>query len=179
MGLLERDPYLDQLSDLLRTATSAQGRTVLISGEAGIGKTALVEQFVNQSCGQAKQLWGACEALFTPRPLGPLYDIATQARGSLAALMDREMDRPTVFSAFLEELQKSPLPTVVVFEDVHWADEATLDLITFVGRRIDHLPVLFLVTYRDTELSPEHPLRLVIGDLPGKAVARLRLSPLS
>jgi DNA-binding CsgD family transcriptional regulator/tetratricopeptide (TPR) repeat protein len=179
MGLLERDHDLDQLAQLLRTAATCQGRIVLISGEAGIGKTALVEQFVNQSCGEAKQLWGACEALFTPRPLGPLYDIAMQAQGSLASLMDRETDRPRVFSAFLEELQKRPLPTVVVFEDVHWADEATLDLIKFLGRRILHLPVLFLVTYRDTELSPDHPLRLVIGDLPGKAVARLSLTPLS
>ncbi len=177
MSLLERDHYLDQLSELLRTATTGQGRTVVISGEAGIGKTALVEQFVNRC--EAKQLWGACEALFTPRPLGPLYDIAAQAQGSLATLMGREKDRPALFSAFLEELQKSPTPTVVVFEDVHWADEATLDLIKFLGRRIPHLPVLFLVTYRDTELSPDHPLRSVIGDLPGKAVTRLRLAPLS
>ncbi|HEY0755990.1 MAG TPA: AAA family ATPase [Ktedonobacteraceae bacterium] len=179
MGLLERDHYLDQLSELLGAATTGQGRIVLISGEAGIGKTALVEQFVQQSCDAAKRLWGACEALFTPRPLGPLYDIATQVRGELATLMGRETNRSTLFSAFLEELQKSPLPTVVVFEDVHWADEATLDLIKFLGRRILHLPVLFLVTYRDTELSSAHPLRSVIGDLPGKAVARLRLAPLS
>ena len=84
-----------------------------------------------------------------------------------------------MFTAFLDELQKSPLPTVVVFEDVHWADEATLDLIKFLGRRIPHLPVLFLITYRDTELSPDHRLWSVIGDLPSNAVARLRLAPLS
>jgi DNA-binding CsgD family transcriptional regulator/tetratricopeptide (TPR) repeat protein len=179
MDLLERDQCFDQLSVLLRTATTGNGRTVLISGEAGIGKTALVEHFVSQHGSAARRFWGACEALFTPRPLGPLYDIAAQARGSLSTLMGRDTEREALFSAFLEELQKSPLPTVVVFEDVHWADEATLDLIKFLGRRILHLPVLFLVTYRDNELSPDHPLRSVIGDLPGKAVARLRLTHLS
>jgi tetratricopeptide (TPR) repeat protein len=179
VDLLERDHYLDQLLVLSRTAMTGNGRTVLISGEAGIGKTALVEQFVSQHCSAATQLWGACEALFTPRPLGPLYDIAPQAQGSLSTLMGRDTERGALFSAFLDELQKSPLPTVVVFEDVHWADEATLDLIKFLGRRIPHLPVLFLVTYRDDELGRDHPLRSVIGDLPGNAVVRLRLAPLS
>jgi len=126
-------------------------------------------------------LWGACEALFTPRPLGPLYDIATQTQGALSTLMGmgRDTGRPTLFSAFLDELQKSADPTIVVFEDVHWADEATLDLIKFLGRRISQLPVLFLVTYRDNELSLDHPLWSVVGDLRGKAVTRLRLNPLS
>jgi len=179
MDLLERDHCFAQLSELLRTTTTGNGRTVLISGEAGMGKTALVEQFVSQHCSTARRLWGACEALFTPHPLGPLYDIATQAQGSLPTLMGRDTERPTLFSALLDELQQSPLPTVVVFEDVHWADEATLDLIKFLGRRIPHLPVLFLVTYRDNELSRDHPLWSVIGDLPSTALARLRLAPLS
>ncbi|MFL5666269.1 MAG: ATP-binding protein, partial [Ktedonobacteraceae bacterium] len=179
MDLLERDHCFDQLSELLCTATTGHGRTVLISGEAGIGKTALVELFVSRHRSTVRRLWGACEAFFTPRPLGPLYDIATQAGGSLSQLMGRDTERGALFSAFLEELQKSPTPTVVVFEDVHWADEATLDLIKFLGRRIPHLPVLFLVTYRDTELSRDHPLWSVIGDLPSIAVTRLSLAPLS
>src|SRR5713101_378577 len=179
MDLLERDHCFEQLSVFFRTATTGNGRTVLVSGEAGIGKSALVEQFVSQQCRAARQLWGACEALFTPRPLGPLYDIAAQARGSLSTLMSRDTPRPMLFSAFLDELQKSAIPSVGVFEDVHWADEATLDLIKFLGRRILSLAALFIVTYRDDELSRDHPLWSVIGDLPGKAVARLRLTPLS
>jgi DNA-binding CsgD family transcriptional regulator/tetratricopeptide (TPR) repeat protein len=159
MELLERDHCFEQLSMLFRTATTGNGRTVLVSGEAGIGKTALVEQFVSQQCRAAGRLWGACEALFTPRPLGPLYDIAAQAHGSLPTLMSRDTPRPMVFSALLDELQKSASPTVVVIEDVHWADEATLDLLKFLGR--------------------DHPLWSVVGDLPGKAVARLSLTPLS
>src|SRR6266567_3281736 len=106
MDLLERDHCFDQLSELLHTATSGNGRTVLISGEAGIGKTALVEQFVSQHGSAARRLWGACEALFTPRPLGPLYDIATQLRGSLSTLMGRDTQRPMLFSALLDELQQ-------------------------------------------------------------------------
>ncbi len=179
MHLLERDPCFDQLSELLHTAAAGNGRTVLISGEAGIGKTALVEQFVNQQASSVRYLWGACEALFTPRPLGPLYDIAAQAQGNLATLMGRATERPTLFSALLDELQQSSLSTIMVFEDVHWADEATLDLIKYLGRRITHLPVLFLVTYRDNELSRDHPLWSVIGDLPSSAVTRMRLFPLS
>jgi len=179
MNLLERDHCFEQLSVLFRMATTGNGRTALVSGEAGIGKSALVEQFVSQHCRAARRLWGACEALFTPRPLGPLYDIAAQARGSLSTLMSRDTPRPMLFSAFLDELQKSASPTVVVFEDVHWADEATLDLIKFLGRRILSLLALFIVTYRDDALSRDHPLWSVIGDLPGKAVTRLRLVPLS
>src|ERR1700730_11530579 len=117
MELFERDRCFDQLSQFLRTAATWNGRTVLISGEAGIGKTALVEQFVSRHVDEAKHLWGACEAFFTPRPLGPLYDIATQTKGSLSALLDRDAPRSLVFSALLDELQQSPLPTVVVFED--------------------------------------------------------------
>src|SRR6266568_2279681 len=113
MNLLERDYYLDQLSALLRSAAHGNGRIVLISGEAGIGKTALVEWFVGQHGSEADQLWGACEALFTPRPLGPLYDIATQTRGNLSQLMSRDTDRSTLFSTFLDELQQNPLPTIV------------------------------------------------------------------
>lgn len=179
MELLERDQDFAQLALLWRRATAEQGRTVLVSGEAGIGKTALVEQFVRQQCQSARCLWGACDALFTPRPLGPLYDMAAQAQGALSSLLQHEMPRPLMFSAFLEELQRGDIPTVMVIEDIHWADEATLDFIKFLGRRIAHLPTLLILTYRDDELGREHPLRVVLGDLPSTAVARLHLAPLS
>jgi len=106
MELFERDHCFDQLSQFLRTAATWNGRTVLISGEAGIGKTALVEQFVSRHADTARHLWGTCEAFFTPRPLGPLYDIATQTKGSLSALLDRDAPRSLVFSALLDELQQ-------------------------------------------------------------------------
>ena len=179
MELLERDQSFEQLALLWRSATTGQGRTVLISGEAGIGKTALVGQFVSQHLQAARSLWGACDALFTPRPLGPLYDMAAQTQGALSSLLQRETPRSVLFSAFLDELQNGDSPAVVVIEDVHWADEATLDLIKFLGRRLSRLPTLLILTYRDDELGRDHPLRAVLGDLPSTTVTRLRLTPLS
>ncbi|HLW02949.1 MAG TPA: AAA family ATPase [Ktedonobacterales bacterium] len=179
MDLLERDQDFEQLARLWHAATTGQGRTVLVSGEAGIGKTALVERFVHQQGQATRCLWGACDALFTPRPLGPLYDMAAQTLGALSSLLQHETPRPVLFSTFLDELRNGGSPIVVVIEDVHWADEATLDLITFLGRRIARLPVLLILTYRDDELGRDHPLRAVLGELPGTAVARLRLAPLS
>ncbi len=179
MDLLEREHCFEQLALALRAARTGQGRTVLVSGEAGIGKTALVEQFARQRCPGARLLWGACDAFFTPRPLGPLHDMAAQAHSSLSTFLGGETPRPLLFSALLEELQQGDSPTVVVLEDVHWADEATLDVIKFLGRRISQLPALLLLTYRDDELGRDHPLRTVLGELPSGAVIRLRLVPLS
>lgn len=179
MELLERDQALEALAVRWRTATSGKGQTVYVSGEAGIGKTSVVEHFLAQHAGSARTLWGGCEALFTPRPLGPLYDIAAQIQGRLPQFLKQDLPRATVFSALLEDLQANHAPTVLVFEDVHWADEATLDLIKFLGRRLQSVPVLFLLTFRDDELGPDHPLWSVLGDLSGKSVARIRLLPLS
>ncbi len=179
MELLERDQSLETLAVRWRTAASGRGQTVFVSGEAGIGKTSLVDHFLAQHCGSARTLWGGCEALFTPRPLGPLYDIAVQSQGRLSRILKQDLPRAIVFSALLEDLQGSQTPSVLVFEDVHWADEATLDLIKFLGRRLQSVPVLFLLTFRDDELGPDHPLWSVFGDLPGKSLARIRLLPLS
>jgi len=85
MELLERSPFLDALAGYAAEARQGSGRLVLVSGESGIGKTALVEAFQAQLDG-ARWLWGACDGLLTPRPLGPLFDIAAQAGGQLAEL---------------------------------------------------------------------------------------------
>ncbi len=177
--LLERDPFLQTLDDLLVQAGEGRGRVALISGEAGIGKTSLVERFLEQHQAPTRTLWGACEALFTPRPLGPLYDIAPQLQTPLRALLDGEVNRAALFATVLDELTRHPAPTIVVIEDIHWADEATLDLVKFVARRIHRTSALLILTYRDDELTKDHPLRLVLGDLPAGNVTRLWLPPLS
>src|SRR5262249_20567640 len=167
--LLERDEFLLALEKLLHQTAECCGRTVLISGEAGIGKTSLVERFVANHEQAARTLWGSCEALFTPRPLGPLYDMVQQPQNAsprLRSLLDGEVNRATLFPVVLDELAQHPLPTIMVFEDLHWADEATLDLVKFLARRIHNVPVLLILTYRDEELGRDHPLRLVLGDLP-------------
>ena len=179
MELLEREQFLNAMSTTLNEAASGNGCVVLVSGEAGIGKTSLVECFAAKQQNGSRVLWGGCEALFTPRPLGPLHDIARQARGRLLSLLEGEAPRLTIFSAFLDELQHKPSGALTVIEDVHWADEATLDLLKFLGRRIQQTPSMLVITYRDDEVGTEHPLRFVIGDLPQKAVKRLRLPPLS
>jgi DNA-binding CsgD family transcriptional regulator/tetratricopeptide (TPR) repeat protein len=180
MRLLERDHELATLDALLGEITSGHGQIALISGEAGIGKTTLVERFLAQAR-EGRQpvriLWAACEALFTPRPLGPFYDIARQTASPLRALLDSNANRAALFAAVFDDLTSAP--TVLVIEDIHWADEATLDLIKHLARRIHQTATLLILTWRDDELSKDHPLRLVLGDLPTPACVRLRLLPLS
>src|SRR5947209_6757537 len=131
--LLERDQFLDELARLLDEAACGAGRCALVSGEAGIGKSALIERFAELHGTAARFCWGRCEALFTPRPLGPLHDIAQQLQGRTRELLEHESNRAAVFSTILEALSDSPIPTVAIIEDVHWADEATLDLLKFLG----------------------------------------------
>lgn len=139
------------------------GQLALIKGEAGIGKTTLVTRFVQPHRDALPVLWGACDALFTPRPLGPLHDMVAHTQGELPALLDSNANRSAIFSALLAELQRRP--TIAVLEDVHWADEATLDVLRFLSRRIARTAALLIVTYRDDELGLQHPLRSVLGDI--------------
>ncbi len=177
--LLERKTALDALAGFAEQAQSGEGRLVLLEGEAGVGKSALLEQFTRDLPG-SRLLSGACDGMFTPRPLGPLFDIAQQVHGRLHSLCRAGASREELFGAFLAELcAPGPLP-VVVIEDVHWADEATLDLLGFLARRIREIGVLLLVSYRDDELADRHPLRLALGHLAVQRCARrLPLAPLS
>jgi DNA-binding NarL/FixJ family response regulator len=175
--LLERSAELGALRDAFTAAGAGGGRIVLVAGEAGIGKTALVRAFC-ASAGAPRVLWGACDALHTPRPLGPLIDVAEQAGGELAALTDEAMTPSALTTALARELRRNPV-TIVVLEDLHWADEATLDAVRLLARRIEPLPALVLATFRD-ELERDHPLRVVLGELPrAPATAQLRIAPLS
>ena len=176
--LLERSLEVDALADVLASVTdTGRGRLVLVAGEAGIGKTALVRAFCS-GLGRVRVLSGACEALFTARPLGPLLDIAAETRGELAELVEGGAGPSDVLTALLDEL-RGHSPTVVVLEDLHWADEATLDLIRLLARRIATVPALFVVTYRGDELERGHSLRIALGELPQAELTRLALEPLS
>jgi len=131
MELVDRDVPLQALTAAWQSA-AGEGCFTLLYGEAGIGKTALVEHFVRRQKGSMRLLWGACDDLFTPRPLGPLHDIAGQTQGELLRLLQAETNRPLIFSTCLKELQTQP--TLAVIEDIHWADEATLDFLKYLGR---------------------------------------------
>jgi DNA-binding CsgD family transcriptional regulator/tetratricopeptide (TPR) repeat protein len=178
MELLERSLFLDALAGYAAEARQGSGRLVLVSGESGIGKTALVEAFHARLHG-ARWLWGACDGLLTPRPLGPLFDIAAQTGGQLSELSGQRAAPDQLFGAFLAELDAPAALTVAVIEDVHWADEATIDLLRFTGRRLSRMKALVLVTYRD-DAPGDDPLRLLLGDLATqRATRRMGLPPLS
>ncbi|MEJ2617745.1 MAG: AAA family ATPase, partial [Ignavibacteriaceae bacterium] len=179
MELLERERYLKELENSFRNVTEDNGSVIIISGEAGIGKTSLVDAFIEKLKDKANILWGACDALFTPRPLGPLYDIAAQLKNGLLNLLNNQAERATIFTKFLQNLQESKLPNVLIIEDVHWADESTLDLIKFLCRRTNRINSLFIITYRDDEIGPEHPLRFVLGDISSRNLDKFKLTALS
>jgi DNA-binding CsgD family transcriptional regulator/tetratricopeptide (TPR) repeat protein len=179
-GLLERAEQLALLDKALAAvADGGCGRTVLAVGEAGIGKTALLRRFSGKVAGSARVLWAACDHLFIPRPLGPFLDLAGAAGGRLAARMGGAARPYDVAAALLAEFGSGGT-AVVVLEDVHWADEASLDVVRLLARRIEAVPTLLVLSYRDDELNRSHPLRLVLGDLSGGGqVARVELGGLS
>jgi class 3 adenylate cyclase/tetratricopeptide (TPR) repeat protein len=178
--LLERSDALSTLTDSLASvAQTGAGRLVLVSGEAGVGKSSLLRRFCDDHRGSARILWGACDPLFTPRPLGPLLDVAEVAGGELSDVVEEGGSPYAVASALNRELG-SRATTVLVLDDVQWADEATLDVVGLLGRRIEAVPALALLSYRDDEVDRAHPLRMVLGTLAtGPAVRRLEIAPLS
>jgi DNA-binding CsgD family transcriptional regulator len=179
--LLERTPQLAALSEMLAAVGSARsGRIVLVGGEAGVGKTAFVRRFCDEHEPPARVLWGACDALFTPGALGPMVEVAEAVGGEFEELLTRGGVQPhQVASAIGHELV-AHRPTCLVLEDLHWADEATLDVLRLLGHRITGVPALVIGTYRDDELDRTHPLQIALGDLaPRPSVERLELEPLS
>lgn len=162
MRLVERDDLLGRLGEL----GAEGGRLAFLGGEAGVGKTSVTRELAARADGRV--LWGACENLTTASPLGPFLDIAEVAAAGEPRLVAR---------ALLEELRPG---TLLVLEDLHWADQATLDVLRVLGRRIDRTRALAVGTYRDDEIGEEHPLRLVLGELASAAgVVRLSVPPLS
>jgi len=172
-NLVERDAALKTLRNCLADAATS-GRVVLVTGEAGIGKTSVVRALAEN---HAPVWWGACDALHTPHPLAPLLDIARDQDVRFSNRLPGP--RVQLFEAVLEELRSPRSTLLLVIEDVHWADEATLDLIKFVGRRIERTRALMVLTFRDDEVSTTHPLRQVTGELPAAALKHLPLLPLS
>jgi DNA-binding CsgD family transcriptional regulator/tetratricopeptide (TPR) repeat protein len=177
--LLEREACLVSLAGYADEARHGEGRLVLVAGEAGVGKSALVEQ-LHHDLPDARWSWGACDGLFTPRPLGPLLDLADQLGGELEELSRAGAAREDLFRALLRQVSEPGRLNVLVVEDVHWADEATVDLLRFLGRRLRDTPVLLIVTYRDDGPAADDLLRVALGDLATqRSTRRLELAPLS
>ena len=163
--LLERGDLLAQLA----AAGEQGGQMVFVGGEAGVGKTALVRAFAASVEGTV--LHGACESLTTPTPLAPFVDLSAEAGSDLQAQVVAASDPRQVAAALLEEFRRA---AVLILEDAHWADQATLDVLRVVGRRIESTSGLVVATYRDDEVEADHPLRIVLGELASaRAVTRL------
>lgn len=182
MDLLEREAVLQALGGHLQATESGPGRLALLRGEAGIGKTAVVRRLAQLADPGIRVLIGACDPLATPRPLGPLMDLAPHlgraVRTSLTGALAGTCRTDEVFDCLLADL--STCPSLLVVEDVHWADEATLDLLRYLVRRLPGVPALVVVTYRDDEIGRTHPLNGLLGTLAGYPwVYRQDLAPLS
>jgi DNA-binding CsgD family transcriptional regulator/tetratricopeptide (TPR) repeat protein len=176
--LLERAGELTVLTDAVEDAAQRRGTVVLIAGEPGIGKSTLLRTWLGDPDLPARPLVGWCDDLLTSRTHGPFRDVARSTGGALAEAI-ASSDTPGVMEA-LHELLSDPLrPTALVLEDVHWADEATLDVVRFLGRRIARLPAILVLTYRRDELEPDHPLHSVLGGFPSGTVRRVHPRPLS
>src|SRR5262249_41620034 len=147
-SLLERQPQLDELTRHLRDVSSGSGGVIFVCGEAGAGKSALIEQFAQASEKTARAIWGYSDALQTSRVLGPVNEVLAGLSLSPETNRDSTLSREQLFSRLFERLSAPNPLSVVVLEDLHWADEATLDFVRFLGRRIQRTRCLLIGTYR-------------------------------
>ncbi|MEO6793165.1 MAG: AAA family ATPase, partial [Mycobacterium sp.] len=180
--LLERDTALATLHRCHRAATRGRGQMVLLRGEAGVGKTAVIARFRTGLDPGTRELRGWCDGLATPRPLGPFIDMLADLPADQATAIRAAIDAGDTEAIYarLVGVVGDGNPLVCVIEDLHWADGATLDLLRYVARRIDTLPVLLMVSYRDDQIGPTHPLAVLLGDVASWAtVTRIALDPLS
>jgi DNA-binding CsgD family transcriptional regulator len=176
--LIERDEPLAALGRYLGEAAKGAGRLVLIRGEAGIGKTAILSAFIEDCPANLEVLWGACDGVSTPQPFGPFEDMVDALGPELRRFLDANASPNDLGRWLLKRLATGP-GHILVIEDVHWADQATLDLLAFLVRRIERLPVLVLATYRDGDSGSPSVARALgsVASLP--IVRQLPLEPLS
>jgi len=178
VALIERDALLSSLRARLDDASGGWGQLVWVAGEAGAGKSSAIRAFCDGLDPSVEVWWGACDPLTTARPLGPLLDVAVSGTALAEAIGHRPAHE--VFLLARQQLQHAVGPVVFVIEDAHWADGPTCDMIRFLGRRLSNVKALLVVTYRDDEVGPDHPLRVVLGDLAAApSVSRLRVPALS
>ncbi len=177
--LIERDFPLALLQDAVEQVARGQGKVALVTGEAGEGKTSLLRALVD-SRPAARVLLGACDDLETPRTLGPIRDFALQAPALREAILTGTVDRENVMSAVQAELARGPHPTLVIIEDIHWADDATIDVLTFLSRRVEFLPVLLLLTVRESDLDEASRVHRFLSSLvAARSSIRINLGPLT
>lgn len=180
--LLEREAAIDIFTNALEASKRA-GKVLLLSGEAGMGKTTLLEHMREASKETFCVHWSGCDPLFTPRPFAPIHDFARQFAPELFPLLNSNdktaKTASQIILAFFNRLERLDKPTLLIIEDVHWADNATLDILQYVVRRISVVPCLLCLSYRDDEVTIEHPFSTVINLVPSAHARRIELKPLS
>lgn len=180
-GLLERDAELTEFSARIAALRGARasGACVLLAGEAGSGKSSLLAEAARRAGTTVQWLRGACEPMLAPQALGPLIDLLDRLPPSLGAAVRTGRSTPDVLAGMLALMRDSRPPMVLAIDDLQWADGATLDLLRYVGRRIDQARALLVLSYRSETLAADHPLHGVLGLLPAQHCVRLHLAPLS
>jgi DNA-binding CsgD family transcriptional regulator/tetratricopeptide (TPR) repeat protein len=179
VALLERGEALETLLALVETSTSRRGQLAVVAGEAGVGKSTLVAALAEALDEQRVVAWGHCDDLFTPRELGPFHDMAGQLGPTVSDALASGCAPAALFPKVLSALDDLPNGSLLIFEDVHWADTASLDLLKFIARRLVPLRVMLVLTYRPDDTSRSDPLATLLGDLPAPVTTRLPLAPLS
>jgi predicted ATPase len=148
MELLEREADLEALRRSLRLAETGEGQFVFVGAEAGGGKTSLVRRFARETGARARVINVSCDGLSTPEPLGPLLDAAPLLGLSVEQLLREGASRDRVYRAVLVALDPATT-TIIIAENAHWSDEASLGLLRFLARHLDDRRLLVVVTYRD------------------------------
>ncbi len=177
--LIEREKAIEQFAKAADKLSDGYGGIVLVSGESGIGKTSLLEEARQNSKHNFTFFWSGSDPLFTPRPFGPVHDIAAELSSELLNLLEDGASPSTIFAQFYAALEAAKQPIVLVFEDAHWADYATLDLFRFLARRIAFVNCLLVISYRDDEVNEQHPFRQVLDILPSGHTHRIPITPLT
>ncbi len=170
--LLERTRELELLGSTLTAARAGRGSVMLVAGEAGIGKSSLIRSFTAGVEEPTRVLFGACDDLVTPRTLGAIRDAFAGHSGRVEQIL-ASGTRDDLLVGVLDELTDPARPTVLVIEDIHWADDATLDVLRYVSRRIEGSSAMVVVSYRDDETGRDHPAQRLLGGLAGVPVHRI------
>ncbi len=176
VDLVERDLSLATLRAAVSGAAAGEGAGVAVCGEPGIGKSVLLAAACRTGA-TVRVLRASCDPLSTPRPLGPFRDIADEA-GYAADVRRDDLLLSEICESIFRAVRAEP--TVLVIEDLHWVDAASVDVLRFLARRVSSMPLALLVSYRDHEIDPGHSARTLLGDFARlDALTTLRLEVLS
>ncbi len=193
MTLVGRDHELLTLEQLFAEARAGHGSLVLVEGEAGVGKSALLQAFGNEAEAQwgALCLTGHCYALTETPPYGPWDELFLRfqtrvpecaALGTISPTSHTSSESPAVFFKRVRDMLAdcaAERPILLLLEDIHWADPASLDLLRYLAHSIDDMAVLLLATYAADEVTRQHPLYALLPMLVREgSTVRLDVRPL-